>query len=81
MRAVSLVRVRYFIWIVVPAAVYAVLALLGTPHLIWSYTWQGAMTGDRYYTSCTYLGVDGALTRADEGGKCPWIVFIKTAEA
>ncbi len=81
MHRVPIIRLRYFIWIVVPAAIYAVVTLVGTPYLIWSYTWRGAMTGDRYYTSCTYVGEAGVLIRSDEGGKCPWVIFVKAAKA
>lgn len=80
------VRVRYFIWVVVPALVYAAYLIYGLPHLAWRYTWIKTSHGyapfaHRHYTSCTYWGPYGEFTVDNPpGGKCGWIRFYKGPE-
>lgn len=81
MRRVPIVRARYFFWIVIPIVACAILATLGTPHVIWSYEWPGDRyleADERYYSSCTYVGFSGVARQTATNGQCPWIRFIKS---
>ncbi|MEM7746194.1 MAG: hypothetical protein AAF409_21070 [Pseudomonadota bacterium] len=71
-----------FMWVLVPAALWAVLVIWGSPHIVLSYRFLD--NGDRYnplaerhYTECTYFGALGALPVPAEHGTCPWIRFFK----
>ncbi len=75
-------RLSYFVWIIVPVALYLVFLAIGLPHFIWSYDWRDNGTYDpfayRYYTSCTYIGSYGEFTeRFPRDGKCDWFQFHK----
>ena len=77
-----LIRGAYFIWIVVPFALWLVYTSYGLPHMIWSYSWINEGQGydpfaERYYTRCTYVGSYGNKTISPENGKCPFIRFVK----
>ena len=70
-----------FAWILVPAALWAVFVLWGSPHLALSYRfldngdrWNPLAT--RYYVDCTYYGALGAITVPADLGTCPWVRFF-----
>lgn len=76
---------RLFIWILVPAAIWAVFVLWGSPHLVLSYRFHD--NGDRWnplaerhYTQCTYYGALGAITVLAERGSCPWVRFFRAGD-
>ena len=78
----SFLRPGYFIWIIVPVALYLTFLAIGLPHFIWSYDWRDNGTYDpfakRYYTRCTYIGPYGSFTeRFPDNGKCDWFQFHK----
>ena len=81
-----LARPSYFIWVVVPLALYAGYLVFGLPHFIWSYQWRDNGQGYdpfayRYYLRCDYIGPYGLMTDASPvGGKCAWFRFYKDAE-
>ena len=78
-----LIRASYFVWIVVPLALYAVYQAYGLPHFIWSYDWRDDGQGydpfaNRYYLRCTYIGPYGAFTEHfPKNGECDWFQFHK----
>lgn len=77
-------RASYLVWLIVPPVVYAVYALYGLPHVIWSYSFHGSGNGDyssRYYTRCTFVGPYGGFTVSAHDGECGWISFFKQKEA
>ncbi len=64
-----------FLWIIGAAAVYAIYATQGLPHMIWKYEFYN--NGDRYYTSCTFAGPYGFFTISAENGKCGWVRLFR----
>ncbi|MEM9061755.1 MAG: hypothetical protein AAGD13_14940 [Pseudomonadota bacterium] len=71
-----------FSWVLVPAALWAIFVIWGSPHIVLSYRFLD--NGDRYnplakrhYTECTYFGALGALPVPAEHGTRPWIRFFK----
>lgn len=71
-----------FLWLVVPATVWGVVVLFGTPHAVVAYTFYD--NGDPYnprahrtYIDCTYVGWTGARKVAAQNGKCPWVRVFK----
>lgn len=76
-------RPSYFVWIIVPVALYAAYAIYGLPHLIWSYDFRGTYTdrANRFYTRCTFIGPYGAFTTYPTDGECPWFFFSQGMEA
>ena len=69
-------RLRFFVWII-PAGVLLVAAeLLGSPHVMWSYSWPAGTDSKGGYTSCTYLGFDGPKTVHAMDGACAWVRFF-----
>jgi len=82
---VRFLRVSYFAWILLPAALFLAYLLFGLPHMIWSYDWldQGHSYGDfknRHYTRCTFIGPYGAFTTYPTNGKCGWVLLRKSGE-
>lgn len=74
-------RPSYFVWIIVPLALFVGYLTYGLPHAAWSYAWVDAGQGygpfaGRHYTSCTYLGPYGAITIRPSDGRCPWVRFF-----
>lgn len=45
------------------------------PHMRWSYRYTEYGMGQRYYTSCEYLGAKGFVYYT-RGGDCPFITII-----
>lgn len=84
MKRVRLVRPSYFLWVIVPAALYAGYATYGLPHVIWKYEWRDDGQGyapfaPRYYTKCEFVGPYGVFVEhypAD--GKCGWVQFHRS---
>ena len=71
-----------FVWIGGAAAVYGLYLSYGTPHIIWSYTFQD--NGDpfnpyagRFYTSCSFYGSTGLHKVPAQNGRCGWVRFFK----
>jgi len=77
-----LIRVRYFIWLMVPLSIYAVSQTQGTPHMRWSYRYvdNGASMTNRYYTHCTYVGFSGVSQFHPMNGDCPFVQLFKKEE-
>ncbi len=77
-----LLRLRYFLWVVVPMLAYAGYVHFGAPHIIWSYSWidRGQAYADwsaRHYTRCTFIGPFGEFDQVPINGRCSWITFIQ----
>lgn len=77
-----LLRKRYFIWLVVPAALLLLNLAFGLPHLRVSYTWIDQGQGfdpyaDRYYTQCVFYGPFGRFDFRPTDGSCAWVRFYK----
>lgn len=82
MKPVPLLRPAYFLWLIVPVAVWLLIGVFGLPHVIWSYDWNGGGRGyggmeGRHYTRCTYVGPHGAVTEHPGNGRCGWVRFAK----
>ncbi len=80
-----MIRSVYFIWIVVPAALYLSIFAIAPPHIALNYTFRDdAQNYDpfakRWYLSCTYYGVYGPRKAYADNGKCPWFRFYKKQE-
>ncbi len=80
MNPVRLIRPSFFIWIILPAALYLTYRAIGLPHVIFSYDWRDDGQGyspfaERYYTRCTYVVPYGSCTDGATGGVCGWIQF------
>ena len=73
------IRASYFVWIVMPVALYLGYLAYGLPHGIWSYDWRNNGTYDpfakRHYTRCTFIGPYGHFTTYPSNGKCGWVIF------
>ena len=79
--SVRFVKPLYFIWIVVPVAIYLGYQIFGLPHFIWSYDFRASSydpSAQRFYTRCTYLGPYGTFTTYPENGTCGWWLFKKS---
>jgi len=80
-------NIRYFIWILVPLALFAALQIFGAPFIRWNYSWRDDGQGHnpyapRWYLACTYVGVGvgGSFSVGPSDGNCPLIRFEKTIE-
>ena len=78
----GLISPSYFVWIIVPLALYGIYASIGLPHVIWSYRfvdngspYDPALA--RYYTSCTFWGPYGLHNVAASNGHCGYVAFFK----
>jgi hypothetical protein len=87
MRAL-LAFLSFFVWLVVPLALYGGYRLYGLPHVIWSYEYESAGGKSRWdfegrwYESCTFVGPHGTFTvPADHGRWCGVIAFFHAKEA
>ncbi len=79
-----LLRASFFIWLIVPVAVYLAYLTFGLPHMIWSYEYRQVGRASsanpfagRYYTRCTFIGPYGSFSRSASNGKCGLISFFK----
>ena len=80
-----MIRPIYFIWVVVPAALYLAFLAFGLPHMALSYTYRDDGQGYdpfayRWYLTCTYEGPYGSRKTYAANGKCPWFRFYKKQE-
>jgi len=85
MKKVRLIKAVYFIWLAAPMTFFAIYALYGLPHVIWSYDWRDDGQGfskihQRHYTRCTFLGPTGRVTIYPKDGHCGWVLFHKRVE-
>lgn len=81
-----LIRVAYFLWLLVPLAVFGADQVAGLPHMIFRYKF--AENGDRYnpykerwYYTCTFVGPYGEFTVDAKDGKCGFLRLFKKQEA
>jgi len=81
---VRFLRLGYFVWIIVPVAVYLAFIAVGLPHLIWSYEYRQVGPASsanpfagRYYTRCTFIGPYGSFSSPARNGKCGLVSFFK----
>lgn len=77
-----LLPITYFVWIVVPVALFIAYLAFGLPHVIWSYSFLDNGRGndpfvERHYTRCTFIGPYGSFTTHPADGTCPWFRFFK----
>jgi hypothetical protein len=75
-------KVTYFLWLIVPLALYGVYIAYGLPHGIWSYAFIDEDQGHspfahRTYTRCHFIGPYGGFTVPAENGHCGWVKFFK----
>ncbi|MEM8497847.1 MAG: hypothetical protein AAF542_07465 [Pseudomonadota bacterium] len=82
MKRVWPVRPSYFIWTLVPMALWLAYTTYGLPHMKWSYSWRDTGQGydisaTRYYTRCTYIGPYGEFTIIPLDGRCDFVLFRK----
>lgn len=80
-----MIRPSYFIWVIVPIALYLVYMAWGSPHIAFNYTWRNDGQGydpfaKRWYLSCEYIGATGSHQYHPQDGKCPWFRFYKHEE-
>lgn len=80
------VRISFFVWIAVLAALYGAYAVYGLPHVAWSYSFHVAGNdrwsfADRWYTNCRFYGPFGQFTIYPDDGRCPWFVFRRSSDA
>ena len=76
-----LLRLSYFIWLIVPVAVFGLAQTKGLPHMRWSYRYidQG-VSAPRYYTECTYIGLNGVFVVSPLGGHCGFIKLFRAKQ-
>jgi len=77
-----LIRLSFFIWVIIPVVLFTVWLAIGLPHAIWSYRFLD--NGDRYnldvprtYTQCTFWGPYGVFTVPAHNGRCGYVRFFK----
>ena len=79
-----LVRPQYFIWTVVPVALWLIWFAFGLPHVLWAYDWRGADNASyehRWKTVCYFVGPYGRKIAPARNGSCGWWVrFFKQNE-
>ena len=80
-----LLRKRYFVWLMVPAALIMLNLVCGLPHLCVAYSWLDHGQGydpyaDRYYTHCAFIGPFGRFDADATDGACPWVRFYQRQE-
>ena len=77
-----LLRLRYFVWLIVPAAIYLGYLAWGLPHLRVSYSWLDRGQGydpfaHRHYTHCVFFGPFGRFDFYPSDGTCAWVRFYQ----
>jgi hypothetical protein len=86
MRKVRFLHWSYFIWTVLPLAILAFVQAAGIPSFLWSYSWSArgpnsySDSSQRYYTRCTYFGLNGTVTEYPLNGECGWLRFPARTE-
>lgn len=83
---VALIRGQYFLWVLVPIALYAGLLQIGLPHIVWEYSFTSpGQTMDpfapRIYHRCSYWGPYGNFDVTARHGRCPELHRCRSAEA
>ncbi len=78
-------RLRYFVWLIVPIGILAGHLHYGAPHLAFSYTYvktgYGRDTHDkRIYLRCIYIGPYGTFYAKPDHRGCGRIRFFKRSE-
>lgn len=73
-----LVRLNYFMWVLIPAAAFAAYLWLGLPHIIWRYQFSGSYSdlSSRTYHQCTWWGPYGRITQPATNSTCALIRFF-----
>ncbi|WP_306260371.1 hypothetical protein [Pararhizobium sp. IMCC21322] len=75
-----MIRPVYFVWVIVPIALYLAYQIYGTPYLNWSYDFYSDGGNDpfaeRHYTRCTYTNFRTEITIHPGDGNCPRIKFF-----
>lgn len=81
-RKVPFLRASYFMWILVPAALFAGYLVFGLPHVIWRYQFTGSYSdlAARTYHECTWWGPYGRITQSARNGTCAFIRFFYEGE-
>lgn len=80
MSRVPLIRPSFFVWVVIPLAMWLVYATFGLPHIRWSYEFHAKSydpAAERYYTRCTFIGIYGSFTITPTNGTCDWFIMRK----
>ncbi|MDF1803191.1 hypothetical protein [Thalassovita sp.] len=77
-----LLKLGYFVWVIVPACLWLTYQMTGLPHVIASYSWVDEGRGmdpfaQRYYTRCRFIGPYGQFELPAQHGRCGWVRFIK----
>lgn len=86
MKKARFIRARYFVWTLVPLALFVFGGAPRDVHVIWSYEWRalGADSGkdfsQRLCTRCTYAGARSVITEYPADGKCGWLRFSRQPE-
>lgn len=76
-----LLKFSYFVWIIIPTALWLTYQLAGVPHVIWSYSWIDQGQGmdpfaERTYTRCRFIGPYGQFELPAQHGRCGWVRFF-----
>lgn len=68
---------RFYVFVPVVIAIYALVSWLGWPHPIWAYEYHAVdmhPLSKRHYLSCTFVGPTyGRWTEPAEDGRCAWV--------
>ena len=77
-----LLRKRYFVWLIVPAALYLGYLAWGLPHLRFAYSWRDnghgySLNAHRHYTHCVFVGPFGRFDFYPTDGTCAWVRFYR----
>lgn len=75
---VPIIRAGKLFWLPVLLGLVAGLYILGWPHLLWDFTYQGDYD-HRHYVRCQYVGRYTQVV-APSDGQCPYIRFFKQEE-
>lgn len=78
----SLKYLSLFLWLIGAGFIYSIYASQGLPHMIWSYEFldngdEYNPLAERYFTSCTFVGLYGSFTVAASDGDCGFVRFFR----
>lgn len=62
-------------WFWFPMAIVVAALVWGGPNVLFEYRYT-PMGGDKYFTSCTYLGLDGHRAIKPPAGHCPYVALF-----
>ena len=76
-----LIKISYFVWIIVPLALWVAYESFGLPHVIWSRSWIDQGQGmnpfaQRHYTRCLFIGPYGQFDQNAINGRCGLVRFF-----